>query len=386
MTQTVSAFSSEKDSAQAAATLIAQIDESISSPDAIIVFLSAQHSFDIILQELTTRFPAAEIVGCSSAGEFNSTGRGEGSASAFAIASPDMSFSASIATNLSADPQAAGKKLVSGFRGFSQAGYRYRSALVLNDALAGSADELVRTLYMETGGKYKFFGGGAGDDAAFTRTYVFKGTQVESDAAVALEILSAKPLGVGVRHGWQPATDSMRVTSSQSNVVDTLDATATVEVFEHHANVTGQNFDKSAPLPFFLYNIAGMKLDEGYKLRVPLGIREDGGVTFAAEIPEGSAISIMNATVESSMSAAKEATEDALRQLGEYKPGGVLMFDCVATRLRLGKEFGREVETVKALVGDVALAGCNTYGQVASAEGQFAGFHNCNAVICVFPE
>jgi hypothetical protein len=34
----------------------------------------------------------------------------------------------------------------------------------------------------------------------------------------------------------------------------------------------------------------------------------------------------------------------------------------------------------------VALAGCNTYGQVASIEGQLSGFHNCNAVVCVFPE
>jgi len=386
MTRTVSAFSSEKDSAQVAAALIQQIEQAIPVPDAVIVFLSAQHSFNIILQELSLRFASAEIVGCSSAGEFDSTGRGEGSASAFAIASPDMAFSASIATNLSGNPEQASKTLTGGFKGLQKPAFRYRSALVLNDALAGSADELVRALYTETGGKYKFFGGGAGDDAAFTRTYVFKGTQVASNAAVALEILSTKPLGVGVRHGWTPGTESMRVTSSEANVVASLDAISTVEVFEHHAKVTGQTFDKTAPLPFFLHNIAGMKMDEGYKLRVPLGIRDDGGVTFAAEIPEGSSISIMNATVESSMSAAREATEDALRQLGDCKPGGVLMFDCVATRLRLGKEFGREVEAVRALTGDVALAGCNTYGQVASAEGQFAGFHNCNAVICVFPE
>jgi hypothetical protein len=58
----------------------------------------------------------------------------------------------------------------------------------------------------------------------------------------------------------------------------------------------------------------------------------------------------------------------------------------VATRLRLGKEFGNEVDAVQQALGDVAMAGCNTYGQVASAEGQFAGFHNCTAVVAVFPE
>ena len=386
MTRTVSAFSSANDSAKVAATLIQQIELVIPHPDAVIVFLSALQSFDTILLELTERFPSAQIVGCSSAGEFDSSGRGEGSASAFAISSTDMAFSASIATGLSGNTQQAAKTLIDGFQGLKRGGFRYQSALILNDALAGSADELVRALYTETGGKYKFFGGGAGDDAAFSRTYVFKGTQVSSDAVVALEILSTKPVGVGVRHGWTPASESMRVTSSSANVVDSLDAISTTEVFENHAELTGQTLDRNAPLPFFLHNIAGVKLDDGYKLRVPLGVREDGGVTFAAEIPEGATISIMTATVESSMSAAQAATEDALRQLGDSKPSGVLMFDCVATRLRLGKEFGREIESVKALVGNVALAGCNTYGQVASTEGQLAGFHNCNAVICVFPE
>ena len=386
MTKTVSAYSTAKDSTVAAVDLIAQLRAVLPNPDAVIVFLSAKYSFDAILSELTSAFPDAKIVGCSSAGEFDETGSGEGAASAFGISSPDMSFSASIATDLSGDVEAAAKTLLAGFRGFDENRYRYRSALILNDALAGSADELVRALHLETGGKYKFFGGGAGDDAAFTKTFVFKGKEVATNAAIALEILSSKPLGVGVRHGWTPATDAMRVTSSDANVVESLDATSTAEVFQNHAETTGQHLDCTAPLPFFLHNIAGMKQDDGYKLRVPLAMRDDGGVVFAAEIPEGSAVSIMSASVDSSMAAAKHAAEDAMRQLGESKPAGVLFFDCVATRLRLGKEFGKEIETVRTAVGDVALAGCNTYGQVASAEGEFAGFHNCNAVVCVFPE
>ena len=304
----------------------------------------------------------------------------------FALSSDEMAFSASLAENISSRPEAAAKELLTGFRGFSEGKYRYRTALILNDALAGSADELVHMLNMHTGGKYKFFGGGAGDNAAFTRTHVFFGRRVASNAAVALEILSTKPIGIGVRHGWVPATEAMRVTSSNGSVVDSLDAVSTVEVFAHYAEETGQNLDVDAPLPFFLHNIAGIKLDTGYKLRVPLGIDGEGAVSFAAEIPQGSAVSIMCATPHSSTAAAREATEDALRQLGESKPVGALLFDCVATRLRLGKEFGNEVQAVQTALGDIPLAGCNTYGQVASAEGQFTGFHNCTAVICVFPE
>jgi hypothetical protein len=30
-------------------------------------------------------------------------------------------------------------------------------------------------------------------------------------------------------------------------------------------------------------------------------------------------------------------------------------------------------------------AGCNTFGQIARGEGQFSGFHNCTAVVCIIP-
>jgi hypothetical protein len=53
--------------------------------------------------------------------------------------------------------------------------------------------------------------------------------------------------------------------------------------------------------------------------------------------------------------------------------------------LRLGKEFGAELKAVENVLGTARFAGCNTYGQVARAEGQFGGFHNCTAVVCVIP-
>ncbi len=386
MTATTSAYTRELEVSGAAQELSAQIERCVPEPDALICFFSARHDHSALLAELSRRYPAAVLVGCSSAGEFSSEYQGEGSASVFAISSQDMVFTSSLATEISNRPADAARDLLSRFRGFSDGGFVHRSALILNDALAGSADELVRMLNVQTGGKYKFFGGGAGDDAAFSRTYVFQGTRVETNAAVALEILSRKPLGVGVRHGWAPATEPFRVTSSAGAVVGSLNAIAAADVFSHHAEATGQHLDRQAPLSFFLHNIAGMKVPEGYKLRVPLSIGPTGEVSFAAEVPEGVAVSIMTATAESSTDAAREATQDAITQLGGAKPAGALMFDCVATRLRLGQAFGQEVQAVREAVGDVPMAGCNTYGQVASAEGQFTGFHNCTAVICVFPE
>ena len=79
------------------------------------------------------------------------------------------------------------------------------------------------------------------------------------------------------------------------------------------------------------------------------------------------------------------ATEAAVANLGGSQPGSALVFDCVATRLRIGDAFGLELESVGRTLNGAHFVGCNTYGQLARAEGQFGGFHNCTAVVMVLP-
>jgi hypothetical protein len=79
------------------------------------------------------------------------------------------------------------------------------------------------------------------------------------------------------------------------------------------------------------------------------------------------------------------ATKTALEQLQGATAGTALFFDCVATRLRMGRSFGFELDAVKQVLGHAGYAGCKTYGQIARADGQFSGFHNCTAVVAVLP-
>lgn len=275
--------------------------------------------------------------------------------------------------------------MAANFKCNKEASPEYCAALILTDALAGHADELIEQLILLSGGNHQFFGGGAGDDANFLRTEVFCDEEVAADAAVALEIISPKPIGIGVRHGWSPASAPMRVTEARGGVLVSLNAAPILEVFAAHAWETGQHFDRKEPLPFFLHNILGIDTGNGYKLRVPLAVNEDGAVVCAAEIPVGSVVCIMSTDAEAARDAAANATRAAIGQLNGHTPQVALFFDCVATRLRMGREFGLEIEALKEILGPTQFAGCNTYGQVARTEGQFNGFHNCTAVVCVLP-
>jgi hypothetical protein len=356
--------------------------------DAIIVFASSQNDYGALLDSLQKGSGARTIAGCSSAGEFTSDTSGTGMSSAIALRSPEMRFTSVLARDLSTDRQKAAEQLARGFSGLETSTFRYRNALVLVDALAGHAEDLVDRLTLATGGMYRFFGGGAGDDANFAKTFVFSGTEAATNAVVALEILSNKQLGIGARHGWSAAGDALRVTETADSCVVSLNVAPAVEAFEEHATATNQRFDSSDPLPFFLHNIVGVKTDDGYKLRVPLGVGGEGQVVFAAEVPTGSTAQIMSTGAASAVAAAASATRDAMQQVERdgNTPKAALFFDCVATRLRLGQEFGKELDAVAKELKDARFVGFNSYGQIVRAEDQFSGFHNCTAVVCVIPE
>ena len=356
------------------------------APDVVMLFASSAHRLDVLVQHLHAAARPRILVGSSSAGEFTNGESGQGSACAIALRAPEMRFAAGVGRNLSRDRHAAARSLVASFAGTGRSDYAHHSALVLTDALAGHADELVAELTLLTGGQYRFFGGGAGGDDRFDRRFVMCGTEVIGDAAVALEILSNKPLGIGVRHGWLPKDGPYRVTEAEGTRLVSLNAVPAAEVFEEYAEKINQHFDRRDPLPFFLHNVVGVDTGAGHKIRVPLAVNDDGSVTMATEVPPGATVSLMGVTTETASVAAAESARDAMAQL-EGEPAAVaLFFDCVATRLRMGADFGVELEAVEGALGATPFAGCNSIGQIARADGQLSGFHNCTAVVCVIPE
>lgn len=388
MLETITTVTTEKDSAKAGAQVAKAIRDGFrgAAADAVVVFASAQHDYSSLLKALATGCGTEVIAGSSSAGEFSHVSRGEGHVSVLAMRSPTMRFSVGVGRDLSRDPAAAARRVAASFQGMSKDPMPYRTALVMTDALAGHTDAVVEELTVATRGDYRFVGGGAGDDGRFQKTHVFAGTEAVNDAVVALEMLSLQPVGVGVSHGWVTAGPGMRVTESRGNLLVSLNGSPALHAFEEHAEATGQSFQVSDPMPFFLHNILGIESDGNFRLRVPLGVDPDGSILCAADVPTGSVVHIMKTTAQSAALAAEQATRAALAGLNGRKPRAALVFDCVATRLRLGRAFDQELKACADLLHPAGFVGCNTYGQIARAEGQFGGFHNCTAVVCVLPE
>ncbi|MEO6094367.1 MAG: FIST N-terminal domain-containing protein [Fibrobacteria bacterium] len=388
MTEISYAYSNLADSMAVGEALSKELLEGMKgeAPHVVILFASSRFDSEVLLESIQGLCRPAMIVGCTSAGEFTSGGFGPGAASALAIRSTNIRFSVRLARDIDADRLASIEKLAASLEGLKDFTFPFRSLLVLTDALAGQSEESMGLLNQASGGIYQIFGGGAGDDGRFESTKVFAGTKAYSRSMVVLEILSKKPLGIGIVHGWQPGSEPMRVTKSDGMRLIGLNAAPAFEAFEEYAKTTAQELDKADPFPFFLHNIIGIETPDGMKLRVPLKVEADGSILCAAEIPEGASVRIMSTSVASTTSAAMEASRTALKGLEGAKPKAVLFFDCVATRLRMGKDFGGELEAMSGVLGRVPYVGCNTYGQIAKVDGQFNGFHNCTAVVCALPE
>jgi hypothetical protein len=356
------------------------------APDIVILFASSIYDYEALLKSLKTACHPALLVGTSSAGEFTSKDFDLDSACAIAISSDDISFKSGISIGINNDRNLVAEQLCESLTPDDYLDYRYHSAMIFADALSGYTDELIEILTEKTGGRYQFFGGGAGDNANFNLTHVFHNDKAYTDAAVILEMLSTKPIGVGISHGWQPASKKMRVTESSGRRLISLNARPAIELYKEYAEMKGQPLDLTQPIPFFLNNILGIEMGTTFKLRAPIGIDVDGSLVMASDVPVGSYVHIMSSDNELSKEAAIDATQNAMKQLGDVKPNVAIFFDCVATRLRLGEEFDLELAQVNQTLQGVPYAGCNTYGQVARVTGQFSGFQNCSAVVCVIPE
>ena len=139
-------------------------------------------------------------------------------------------------------------------------------------------------------------------------------------------------------------------------------------MFEEHAERTGQVFEREDPMPFFLHNVLGIDTGTGHKLRVPLAVDADGSVALrhrSARRAHGLAHERQHG--RRGGRGGGQRPDARLRSSGGHEPAVALFFDCVATRLRMGKDFGFELDAVRGALGGAPFAGCNSIGQIARA-------------------
>lgn len=351
--------SQQRDSAAAARELIEQLNGF--EPAALVFFAAHSHDGGAISRWLKERFIRAQIIGCTTAGEFSERGMHSGGVTALALddskiarcsarivrygsrtedaivrAVGEMSADLKIPNIRTADPE------------------RY-VGIVLFDGLSGREEEANEVLG-DLAPMLSFVGGSAADDLEFLNTRVFCNGEEAANGAALLLIEAAVPFSIGKSCSYAPTEKSFRITSADSmnRIVYALSGRPVLEIYAEAVGTTPDKLDSSV----FMEHPLGLMIDDEAWIRSPQRALPDGGLKFYCRIAEGMEVRLMHTTdiVED----ARRAVVRARKELGVPVAGG-LAFNGVLRRLELDAKNLRG-DFLRVFDG-LQVSGFHTYGE-----------------------
>lgn len=362
-----------------------QKSDSVDSENAqlVLCFASKQALLEIPVYDiLKRRFPTAMIAMCSTAGEiYHTTVSDEG----FTVAALEFSStrlqSQQVYIKDYADSFDAGKALINKF---DQKDLAY--VLVLSDGRYVNGSELVRGINAVTQDKILVTGGLAGDGDRFESTLVGLNANPEEGLIVGIGFYGDKlKVQHGSKGGWEMFGLERLVTRSKDNVLYEFDGKNALELYKKYLGPDAEALPGSALLYPLAVTLPG---NSEPVVRTILAIDENNGsMTFAGDIPEGTKVRFMRANFDKLTSAASDAA--AQSQAGdEITPSFSLLISCVGRKLVLGSRTEDEVEAVDEIYGhQTLLSGFYSYGEISPlVKGQGCQLHNQTMTITTFHE
>lgn len=351
-------------------------------PDFTIAFASVALDQKELVRGIREASEGAPLIGCSAAGEITNAGPSQKSLGVMAIRSDEIRFFTGLGRDIKNGAREAGKAVA---REVMEASHDpLRVFLMFPDVLTGNGADVVRGVLDVLGEHFPVVGGAAGDDFLFEKTYQYKDDVVVSGAVAGLGITGSFSMGVGVRHGWMPIGIPMKVTKSQGAIVYELDNRPAVSIYEDYFGAKAESLREEPLARMAITYPLGIKLPDldEYLIRDPISVGENGELTCAAEIPEGSEIRLMIGSKDKAVDAAKEAANKLMGDLEADKamPRFVLMFNCIAREKLFGQNAIDEIQAVQQIIGkEVPLLGFYTYGEQAPMGGEIKDLSKCNS-------
>lgn len=335
------------------------------------------------LVEIAEFYPHAELVGCSTSGEICGTRVSDESIVVTAIEFDYTSIrTAEMGLSESTDSRVAGRELAAKLVDQSLV-----HVLVFSDGLVVNGSELTRGFVDALPPGIQVTGGLAGDGADFRETLIVSGTQAQTRRVIAVGLYGKRlRVGCGSMGGWDPFGPERLITRSRGNRLYELDGRSALGLYRKFLGEYAEDLPASALL--FPLSIR-TTVDEPSVVRTVLSIDDDeGSMTFAGDLPEGSYARLMKANFERLIDGANDAAFAAFESTGSTSPDLALLISCVGRKMVLRQRVEEEVECVQVVLGEgVTLSGFYSYGEIApSAPGASCELHNQTMTITTLSE
>ncbi len=259
--------------------------------------------------------------------------------------------------------------------------FKKPSFIVVASGLDLNGQEFVEGI-METAGKdICMFGGLAGDESKFEQNYVFSAEKVFESGSIALAFDSEHIDMQGIAtSGWVGLGKDLTITSSESNIVYSIDHEPALKVYKKYLSVQ----DSDLPAIGVEYPLLIKRSDDSYALRAVMGVdREKEALIFAGSVPQ-------DATVTFSSSPGFEVmdrTKEKIREFHKQHPKAemLLLFSCMARHLALGPVISEELVYPTEKWG-IPLSGFFTFGEIGTNPGKACDFFNQTYTLVILTE
>jgi hypothetical protein len=362
------------------AATMAIADLSGEQPALVFVFTAPRYDLPALLAGVRSVTGDAQLVGATGSGEIV---RGQymgfgGGVAVLVMSAGSYRFGIASASHVKGKLDQAGQQIARESR--SKVGTSPHAAIILlADSLLGDLQQLVQGVYRITGPRVAIFGGAAGDEQKFIKTFVFHDGQVIEEGVVALWIASEHPLQVVCRHGWEPVGLPLLVTRAEGTEIIELGGRPAAVVYEEQLGLPpGQLspdkfWDTSIHHPFGLIQSDGTTVIRVARSRTSQdSLRIQGCVP-----PTGSAVQVMLGNAETLLNVAWEVADVALDQKPDA--GVLLTFSCAARANIFGENTPEEARRLQSVAGDIPIFGFYCCGEFARTSGVL-GTHNATLI------
>ncbi|UBM62964.1 FIST C-terminal domain-containing protein [Candidatus Sulfidibacterium hydrothermale] len=251
------------------------------------------------------------------------------------------------------------------------AAFRHPSALVVGSGIVMDGQALVEGIVSKTGNEMPLYGGLAGDDGRFEKTFVFTEETVTDDGVIALVLNQSKIELTGmISGGWISLGAEFTVDKADGNTVYQINGLPALDMYMNYLNVKEEDLPAMGiEYPFMVRNEDGTSV-----LRAITGIDKDRrSLIFAGSVPAGSVISFSTSPGFEIM----ENTREKIIAFHEKnkKADLLILFSCIARHLALGPLISTEIK-LASIKWKKPLAGFFTYGEIGNNEKGHSTFHN----------
>lgn len=305
------------------------------------------------------RWPQADIIGCSTAGQIYGTDVFDEGAVATAIEFAHTRIKVATAHVTAANSAAAGAALAQ-----ELAAPDLVHVLVISEGLDINGEALVRGIGEKQKASVSVTGGLSADGEHFRETLVLVNGELRRNTVAGIGLYGDRlKVGYGSLGGWDPFGPERQITKSDRNVLYELDGQSALALYKRYLGEHAADLPASGLL--FPLSLRTREVSAPV-VRTILSVSEaDQSLTFAGDVPTGGYVRLMKANFDRLIDGAVGAGRVSAEALGT-PVDLALLISCVGRRMVLRQRVEEEVEGVRDIVGpDAAIAGFYSYGEIS---------------------